>query len=181
MAWITKDSATARVEKRDEPYLTEAMRTELREKYVPRYEVSKGALLPALHMIQHEYGWVPEQAMLEIAQELGLEPSEVQDTATFYEEYWTDPKGRTVVAVCRSIACEFCGHAEITKAACEKLGVEVGETTDDEKFTVVELECLGSCGTAPVALVGETLHENVTPDGIRRAIDDSSAGGHGVH
>jgi NADH-quinone oxidoreductase E subunit len=179
MAWITKDSATRRIERRDEPYLTEAMQTELRDNIIPRYEVKKGALLPALHMIQHQYGWVPEQAMLEIGRFLEIPPADVQDTTTFYEEYWTERKGKHVVAVCRSIACEFCGHEEITKAACEKLGIEVGETTDDGEFTIIELECLGSCGTAPVALIDETLHENITVEGVQAAIDQArESGGH---
>lgn len=183
MAWITKPSATQKVEKRDEPYLTEAMRTTLTEEYLPRYETTMAALLPALHLIQHEYGWIPHQAMLEIAEHLQVEPADVFDTATFYEEYWLKPKGKVVVSVCRSIACEFCGQQEITDACREKLGIEVGETTDDGKFTLIELECLGSCGTAPAALVGEKLHENITPQRVVEIIEEVSrdldAGGSG--
>jgi len=171
MAWISKPSGTMRVPTRDEPYLTEAMRRELVDRIVPRYETSHAALLPALHMIQHEYGWIPAQAMLEIAEVLGLEPADVLDTASFYEEYWLKPKGRHVVAVCRSIACEFCGNRELTQAVIEHLGIDVGETTDDEEFTLVELECLGSCGTAPVALIDETLHENLTPERLIEEIE----------
>lgn len=173
MAWITKDSAGTRIEKRDEPYLTEAMRTHLRDTILPRYETTMGALLPALHEIQHAYGWIPAQAMHEIADFLEIEPSDVIDTVTFYEEYWTHPKGEHVVAVCRSIACEFCGQGEVTQACKDKLGIDVGETTDDGKFTLIELECLGSCGTAPVALIDETLHENVKPSEITGLIDEA--------
>ncbi len=183
MAWITKPSATQRVEKRDEPYLTEAMRTQLRDVYLPRYETTMAALLPALHLIQHEYGWVPKQAMLEIAEFLKVQPSDVFDTATFYEEYWLKPKGQVVISVCRSIACEFCGQQAITDACRQKLGIEVGETTRDGKFTLIELECLGSCGTAPAALVGERLHEVLTAERVVEIIDEVSreldaGGGH---
>lgn len=80
--------------------------------------------------------------------------------------------------MCRSIACEFCGHKAITDACKAKLGIELGETTDDGKFTLVELECLGSCGTAPVALIDHTLHENLTPDQMPRLIDDAAKSGH---
>ena len=173
MAWITKPSATTKVERRDEPYLTEAMKDDLTERILPRYETRLAALLPALHMIQHDYGWVPLQAMEEIADFLGLAPADVLDTASFYEEYWLKPRGKHIIGVCRSIACEFCNHKAITDACREKLGIEVGETTDDGQFTLIELECLGSCGTAPVALVDERLFENLTPDGVRRAIDDA--------
>jgi len=163
MAWIAKQSADTQIERREEPYLTNAMKTEINERYLPRFEVKKGALLPALHMIQHHYGWVPKQAMEEIATHLEIEPAEVFDTASFYEEYWLKPKGKHLVQVCRSVACEFCGQKEITEAFKAKLGIDVGETTDDGRYTLVELECLGSCGTAPAGLIDETLHENLPP------------------
>lgn len=183
MAWITKDSANAKVERRAEPYLTDAMRRDLTERVLPRYASKQAATLPCLHMIQHEYGWIPAQALEEVAAFLGLKPAEVLDTASFYEEYWLRPKGRHLIQVCRSIACEFCGQKEITQACRDKLGIEVGETTDDGNFTLVELECLGSCGTAPAALIDETLHENLTPEKMAQAIDAAarSGGDHGHH
>jgi NADH-quinone oxidoreductase subunit E len=151
------------------------MKADLKDRYLPRYERSLGALLPALHMVQHAYGWVPHQAMLEIAEFLGIKPSDVIDTASFYEEYWLRPKGAHLVAVCRSIACECCGHEKITQAVKDALGIDVGETTDDGLFTLIEIECLGSCDTAPVALIDETLHERLTPHAITRLIDETRA------
>ena len=180
MAWISKNSGTMKVEKRAEPYLTPAMKQDLTSRILPRYENRMGALLPALHLVQHEYGWIPQQAMLEIAEALGLKPSDVYDTASFYEEYWLKPKGKHVIAVCRSIACECMNYQKITDAVRAKLGIEVGETTDDGQFTLVEVECLGSCDSAPVALVDETLHEWLTPEKALAAIDKArhSAGHH---
>lgn len=171
MAWITKPSASAVVERRSEPYLTREMRDTLTRDHLPRYETKLGATMPALHMIQEAYGWIPGQALEEIAAFLSLQPADVLDTASFYEEYWLKPKGRHLIAVCRSIACEACDHAAITDAVRRKLSIDVGETTDDGRFTLVELECLGSCGTAPVALVDHTLHENLTPESVLRAIE----------
>ena len=81
MAWITKPSGTMKIERRDQPYLTSGMKDELSRKYLPRYERSHGALLPSLHLVQHEYGWIPHQAMMEIAEFLKIKPSEVMDTA----------------------------------------------------------------------------------------------------
>lgn len=180
MAWITKDSANQRIELRDEPYLTEDMKRELTDRYLPRFETKKAALLPALHMIQHQYHWIPAQALKEIGAFLDLAPADVIDTASFYEEYWLKPRGKHIVAVCRSIACEFCGHPEITRACAKHLDIEPGETTDDNQFTLVELECLGSCGTAPVMLIDETLHENVTPEQVPDLLDKArkSSGHH---
>jgi NADH-quinone oxidoreductase E subunit len=171
MAWITKNSGGAKVERRSEPYLTAAMKADLSARVLPRYANTMGAMLPCLHEIQHAYGWIPPQAMMEIAEFLGLKPSDVLDTASFYEEYWLKPKGTYLIQVCRSIACEVCGHAKITQAVKDKLGIDVGETTDDGKFTLIELECLGSCDTAPVALVNETLHEKLTPESIASVLD----------
>jgi len=171
MAWTTKDSAGMKVARRAEPYLTQAMRDELSRDILPRYETRRAALLPTLHMLQHKHGWIPPQAMLEAAEFLGLAPGEVIDTASFYEEYWLKPKGRHLVQVCRSIACEFCGQPEITQAVREKLGIDVGETTDDGRFTLIELECIGACAGAPAILIDHTLHEGVTPESIPALLD----------
>lgn len=184
MAWITKNSAGTRIDRRPEPYLNDQLKKVLSEKYLPRYANKQAALLPALHLVQHEYGWIPAQAMEEIAAFLGLKPADVIDTASFYEEYWLKPKGKHLVQVCRSIACEFCGQKEITQACKDHLGIEVGETTEDGAFTLIELECLGSCGTAPAALIDETLHEDLTPQAMREALDRArreSGHGHGGH
>lgn len=181
MAWITKPSATMQIERRPEPYLTGAMRERLARDILPRYETTMGALLPCLHEIQHAYGWIPAQAMEEIAEFLKIRPADVIDTASFYEEYWLKPKGRHLIGVCRSIACEFCGQPELTRAICDTLGIEVGETTDDGTWTLIELECLGSCGSAPALLIDETLHEHVTPDAARRLIAEVAKHGASKH
>ncbi len=174
MAWITKDSAGTKIPRRDEPYLTDAIKAEMTEKYLPRYETKQGALLPTLHRVQEEHGHLPAQALMEIAEFLDLAPGEVIDTASFYEEYWLKPKGEHVVAVCRSIACEVCNHAALSDVCKKKLDVEEGETSEDGKFTFVELECLGSCGTAPVAMIGHTLHENLTPEKMEQLLDEAA-------
>lgn len=171
MAWITKNSGTMQIPRRAEPYLTPAMKDELKNKIIPRYETRLGCTMPGLHMIQHAYGWVPAQAMEELADFLSIHPSEVLDCASFYEEYWLRQKGEHLISVCRSIACEFCGQPGITQAIKDKLGIDVGETTDDGKFTLIELECLGACGGGPAILIDETLHENVTPASIGKLID----------
>lgn len=135
--------------------------------------------MPTLHHVQHHWGWLPWQALEEVAAYLGLRPADVWDTASFYEEFWLQPKGTTVIAVCRSISCEVCGHEAITSACAQKLGIGVGETTDDGKFTLVELECLGLCEGAPACLVNEDAVMNATPLTISRAIDEAAKHGAG--
>jgi len=171
MAWITENRRTAVIEKRKEPYLTDEIKHELSSKYFPRYPTKRAVLLPALHAIQHAYNWIPTQAMEEIAAFLEMSPAEVMDTATFYEEYWLKPKGQYLLQVCRSLSCEICGSRQITEHLQEKLGLELGETTADGRFTLVELECLGSCGTAPAVLCNEVLYEDVTVQTIDELIE----------
>ena len=178
MAWLVEDRRAAKVEA-GEPLLTDEMKKHLADKYFPRYPTKRAALLPALHHVQHEYGHIPTQALEEVAAFLELAPSEVLDTATFYEEYWLKPKGKYLIQVCRSLSCEICNSNDLTRSIKDKLKIEIGQTTKDGRFTLVELECLGACGTAPVALVNEVLHEELTPEKllaiIERLPDDPNA------
>lgn len=178
MAWITENRRTEVLDRRPEPYLTDELKRHLQDKYFPRYPTKRAVLLPALHAVQHEYNWIPPQAMEELAEFLELQPAEVMDTATFYEEYWLRPKGQYLVQVCRSLACELCGSGGLTDRMRAKLGVDVGETSDDGRFTLVELECLGACGTAPVMMVNEVLHENLTPESAEALVSDLPADPH---
>jgi NADH-quinone oxidoreductase subunit E len=170
MAWIAEDRRNAVVEK-GTPYLTDDMKIDIANKYFPRYPTKRAVLLPTLHTIQHRYNWIPTAAMEEIAAFLEITPAEVMDTATFYEEYWLRPKGKYLIQVCRSLSCEICASKELTQHVQKKLNLECGETTADGRFTLVELECLGSCGTAPVALVNEVLHENLTPQKLDEVLN----------
>ena len=172
MAWIVKNSAGTKIDRREEPYLTEAIREHLRTEVLGRYPTKRASTLPALHAVQDAYGWIPSQAIEEIAGFLDLAAAEVLDTATFYEEYFLEPKGRNVVWVCQSISCELRGQETLLEQIKEKLGIEPGQTTEDGRFTLKTAECLGSCGTAPCALVNETLHENLTFEDFKRIVDD---------
>jgi NADH-quinone oxidoreductase subunit E len=180
MAWLVEDRRREQVAKGD-ALLTEEMKTHLREKYFPRYPTKRAVLLPALHYVQHAYGWIPTQALQEVAEFLELAPAEVLDTATFYEEYWLKPKGKFLVQVCRSLSCEICDSDKLTEMCRRKLGIDVGETTADGRFTLVELECLGACGTAPVALVNEVLYEELTPAKLQAIIDKLPDDPHDYH
>src|SRR5215475_13777098 len=132
MAWIVEDRRAAKVEA-GEPLLTEELKSHLRDTFFPRYPTKRAVLLPALHLIQHTYGWIPTQALQEVAQFLELAPAEVLDTASFYEEYWLKPKGKYLLQVCRSLACEICGSRDLTDHLKSKLNLEIGESTADGK------------------------------------------------
>ena len=170
MAWIAEDRRKSVVDE-GKQYLTDDMKIDIAKKYFPRYPTKRACLLPTLHAIQHTYNWIPAQAMVEAAEFLEITPAEVMDTATFYEEYWLRPKGKYLVQVCRSLSCEICASKSLTQHVQKKLDLEIGETTPDGRFTLVELECLGACGTAPVALVNEVLHENLTVEQLDKVLN----------
>jgi NADH-quinone oxidoreductase subunit E len=163
MAWLSEDRRSA-LAKEGKPLLTDELKKVLEEKYFPRYPSKRAVLLPALHLVQHEYNWLPPQAIEEIANFLEIAPAEALDTASFYEEYWLKPKGKYLLQVCRSLTCEICGSEKLRDHLQNKLNVEPGETTADKRYTLVELECLGACGSAPVVMVNETLYENINTD-----------------
>ena len=171
MAWISKNSATIEIEHRAEPFLDSPLREQLEAEVLPRYPTRQAATMPVLHALQEAHGWLPYQAIEEAARFLELPAAEVLDTASFYEEYWLRPKGKYVIWVCQSISCELLGQADLLNRIKQKLDIDVGQTTEDGRFTLMTVECLGSCGTAPCALVNETLHENVTIENFEGILD----------
>ena len=180
MAWIAEDRRHERLSA-GQPLLTDELKAHLADTYFPRYPTKRACLLPALHIVQHEYGHIDPAALQEIGDFLEISPAEVLDTATFYEEYWLRPKGKYLVQICRSLACEITGSDTIVAGLVDKLGIEPGETTDDGRFTLVELECLGSCGTAPVALLNDVLHETISLESISEMIDKLPDDPHDYH
>ena len=109
--------------------------------------------------------------MVEIAVILEITPGDVLDTASFYEDYHLEPVGKYVIAVCQSIACEVCGHQALVDHVREKLDVEPHETTDDGKFTLLTLECLGACDTAPCALINDQRYDNLSIASLDQLIE----------
>ena len=171
MAWIVKNSATMAVERREEPYLDGALKAELESELLSRYPTRQAAALPVLHALQHQHGWLPLQAVEEAAAFLDVPVAEMLDTASFYDDFWLEPKGKYLIWVCQSLTCELVGATELRAALERKLGIEPGQTTDDGRFTLMTVECLGSCGTAPCALVEDVLHEKLTPENLERIVD----------
>ncbi len=177
MAWTTENRRNTTFDA-STTYLTDEMKKHLSEKYFHRYPTKRAMLLPALHYVQHAYNYIPAKALQELGEFLELAPAEVIDTATFYEEYWLKPKGKYLIQVCRSLSCEICDSKGLTDLCRTKLNLELGETSPDGRFTLVELECLGACGTAPVALVNEVLHEELTPEKLNTIIEQLPADPH---
>ena len=132
----------------------------------------RAALLAALHLAQDELGWLSEPAMAYVGHLLDVPPVRVREVATFYTMYRLRPVGRHHIGVCNSVSCWAMGAEKIIARCSQKLGIRPGETTDDGHFSLEEVACLASCGTAPALLVNNfTYVESVTPDAVDELID----------
>ena len=174
MSWETKQSATTKIEMRDEPYLTTVLLDKITKDIMPRYATSKGALMPTLHEVQHTYGYIPWQAMVEISKVLEISAAEVADVVSFYEDYHSEPMGKNIVGICQSIACEVCGHQALIDHLKDRLGVDVHETSADGKFTLLGMECIGACDMAPCALINGKQHNNLSVSMVDEIVDKLS-------
>jgi len=133
----------------------------------------KSALLPLLHIAQVEAdGWLSVPVMDRVAEILNIQPIEVYEVATFYSMFHTKPVGKCLIEVCRTSSCWIRGAYDIIAHLENKLGIKVGETTPDGKFTLAAVECLGSCGTAPMFQIGEEYYENLTTDKVDKILDE---------
>jgi len=132
---------------------------------------SRSALIPLLFVVQRERGWIDNPGVNFLAKFLGLEVSDIWETATFYSMFNLRPVGRHHIQICKTLSCRIMGEPDITEHICNRLSIKPGETTDDGKFTVTLVECLGSCGTAPMMQIGFDYHEDLTIDKVDNILD----------
>lgn len=134
----------------------------------------KSALLPLLHIAQAESdGWLSVPVMDRVAEILNLQPIEVYEVASFYSMYQLHPIGKCLIEVCRTSSCWLRGANDIVAHIEQKLGIKNGETTSDGKFTLRTVECLGSCGTAPMLQIGEKYYEDLTTEKVDQILEEN--------
>ncbi len=144
-------------------------------KIISRYPEGKqkSAILPVLHIAQTEFdGWLSPEVMDYVATVLKIQPIEVYEVASFYSMFNLKPVGKCVIEVCRTGPCWLLGADDIVNYIEKKLGIKPGETTADGMFTLKTVECLASCGTAPMMQIGETYHENLTFEKCDKILSD---------
>ncbi len=124
---------------------------------------TRQALIPMLQKVQEHYRYVPKEVIPRIAKALGLFPAEVQGVVTFYTQFSLKPRGRNLVRVCRGTACNVRGGRGVLRVVRKALGVEEGETTEDLKFTLETVACLGACALAPVVVLNNCCHGQMNP------------------
>lgn len=133
----------------------------------------KSALIPILHVAQAEFGgWLSVPTMDYVASILGILPIEVYEVASFYSMFNLEPVGKYLIEVCQTSSCWLNGAEDIVRFIEKKLNIKNGETTEDGMFTIKTVECLGSCGTAPMLQLGETYHENLTLERVTDIIEN---------
>jgi NADH-quinone oxidoreductase E subunit len=149
-----------------EAVFTGPMLERLRE-ILTRYPNKAAALLPALWLVQESRGWISDRNMVEVGAMLGLTPAYVRGVVTFYTMYHQHPVGRHFVQVCTTTPCNLCGAEGVVKAFLTQTGAgELGATSPDGQWTIIEVECLGACGFATPVLVNDDFIESVTPEKV---------------
>jgi len=152
------------------PPLPDDIRQQL-ERLRPYYPTERALLLPALHLAQRAWGgWLPEEAILAVAAELGLAPAEVYGVVTFYDLYHESPVGRHRIRVCTNVPCMLRGSAGIMKALEETLGVAEGEVTPDGRCSFIHFECLGACEHAPMMMVDDDYHGDLDAEKVKAIV-----------
>jgi NADH-quinone oxidoreductase subunit E len=141
------------------------------KKLEAQYPDPRSALLGALALAQREVGWLSPDAMVEVGEVMGLTPAQVGSVASFYTMFNRQRVGRHLVQVCTNISCSLLGAESLLDHIKEKLHINVGETTPDGAFTLLTVECLGSCGTAPVMQVDDTYYEQLTPEKVDQILE----------
>jgi len=141
------------------------------DELVARYPNPQGALLPVLWEVQQHKGWIDGDCEQWVGERLGVAPSHVHGVVTFYSMYKQKPSGKYHIQVCTTLSCMLRGSDELVGHLERKLGIKVGETTPDGRFSLVRVECLGSCGTAPMFQLNDDYHENLTLEKVDQLLD----------
>jgi NADH:ubiquinone oxidoreductase subunit E len=133
--------------------------------------VTEGQIIPLLQMLQDVYGYLPQNVVLEVARRTGLPASRVYGVATFYAQFRLKPGGRHTIRCCRGTACHVRGSKTVLNAVKGELGIDDGETTEDMKFSLETVACLGTCFLAPVIMVNNDYFGSMTPGRIKNVLD----------
>lgn len=141
------------------------LRDEIREAAAP-YPDTRSGVMNGLRLAQEQYGWLPPEALREVADALDLTPAHVQAVASFYDMYHLAPVGEHVVEICTNVSCALVGAQQVVEAFESELGVRVGETSEDGKVTLRTIECAGGCGYAPVVVIDHRYREPTKPEDV---------------
>jgi NADH-quinone oxidoreductase subunit E len=141
------------------------------EAELARYPTKEAVCIDAMKIVQRHRGWVSDESVRDIAELLELSPADLDGVATFYNLIFRKPVGRHVVMLCNSVSCWILGYERMREHLTKRLGIEFGETTPDNRFTLLPIVCLGACDHAPAMLVDNELHTDLGPDRINEVLE----------
>ncbi|HRI89873.1 MAG TPA: NADH-quinone oxidoreductase subunit NuoE [Candidatus Hydrogenedentes bacterium] len=150
--------------------LTEALKAEI-ESHIHEPEHRQSACTEALRIVQRERGWIDDESIKDIAEFLGMTTHELDSVATFFNLIHRRPVGRHVIRLCSSVSCWVLGYDALREAILTRLGISLGQTTGDGRFTVLPHQCLGTCDRAPALMIGMDLYQNVDPTKLDEILD----------
>ncbi|MBN2557497.1 MAG: NADH-quinone oxidoreductase subunit NuoE [Clostridia bacterium] len=137
---------------------------------IEKYEAKESNLIQILHMAQAIFGYLPENVLITIADEMNLSMSRIQGVVSFYSLFSTQPKGKHTIKVCLGTACYVRGGSKIVERIKELLEIDVGETTKDMTFSLEVMRCIGACGLAPAIAIDDTVYKRVNPNKLRQIL-----------
>lgn len=141
------------------------------EAQLAHYPTKQAVCIDAMKIVQRHRGWVSDESLKDISEMLAMSVDELDGVATFYNLIYRKPVGRHVISVCDSVSCWIMGYERLRDALKTRLGVQMGETTADGRFTLIPIVCLGACDHAPTMLVDEDLHHNVDPQKLDSVLE----------
>ena len=141
------------------------------DRHLAKYPVMRSAILPLMFIVQRERGYLDAPGVSYLARRLKLRITDIWEVATFYSMIHIKPIGKYHIQVCKTLSCKLLGSDQVTQVCTEKLGIKAGETTADGRFSLSAVECLGSCGTAPMFQINFDYHENLTPEKVEEILD----------
>ncbi|MEN6548746.1 MAG: NADH-quinone oxidoreductase subunit NuoE [Armatimonadia bacterium] len=136
-----------------------------------KYEDPRGGIVGALRIVQQQHRWVSDEHVRDLARVLGLDPAEIDTVATFYNLIYREPVGRHVILICDSVSCWIMGYNPVRESLEQQLGIGMGQTTADDRFTLLPNGCLGACDLAPVMMVDDDLHVQLTAEKIAQILE----------
>jgi len=160
----------ARPEEVENVTFDEAQEQEI-TRIVARYPSRQAALLPVLWLAQRRWGWISPGIVRAVAERLELSPAFIEGVITFYTMYQRQPTGRYLLQVCTTLSCQLCGTSELVDHLKQKLGIDFGQTTNDGRFTLLSVECLGACGEGPVIQVNDDYYTNLSVEALDALLD----------
>ena len=141
------------------------------QEIIEKYKNINGALIPVLHEAQDVYGYLPMSVQKKISEKMNIPLSEIYGVVTFYTQFSLKPKGKYKVSTCRGTACDVKGSKLILEKLKEKLGISVGDCSEDGRFSLEACRCIGACGLAPVIMINDDVYGKLSPDDIDKILD----------